>query len=85
MGSLIQQRLAFERKRLFGWVSVGLGVVGILGSIYFFSTDGRSLYPLSTAVVAVFWGANGVLQLRRAARTKKMFEARHGADAGVRV
>lgn len=85
MESLIQQRLAFERKRLFGWVSVGLAVVGIGGAIWFFSTDGTSFQLLTIMVVAVSWGINGVLQLRRAAHMRRTFEAQHGVDAGIRV
>lgn len=85
MESLIQQRLAFERKRLFGWVSIGLAAFGIIGSVFFFSSDGLSLYPLSTVVVALCWGINGVVQLRRAAHRKQVFETQHGADAGVRI
>lgn len=81
----MQQRLAFERKRLFGWFSVGLAVVGIGGAIWFLSMSGTSFQLLTTAVVAVCWGANGVLQLRRAAHTKRAFEAQHGVDAGVRA
>lgn len=74
MASLVQQRLAFERERFYGWVAVVLGVISAASSAW-----------MIWAGVGAGWMIFGVYRLRRARRTRTAFEAEHGPDAGVRA
>ncbi|MBD8465196.1 hypothetical protein IFU30_02845 [Plantibacter sp. CFBP 8798] len=83
MESLIQQRLAFERERTFGWVAVVLGTLLVAGSVWA-AVNGMPIYWLG----AVVWGVStllGVQRIRRSARTREAFERQHGKNAGVRT
>ncbi|MBD8100813.1 hypothetical protein PlfCFBP13513_12020 [Plantibacter flavus] len=82
MDSLVQQRLAFERERTFGWVMITIGLLFVAGSVWFAAAGS----PLSWAM-AVFWTVWACFGIRRVAtsrRTQQAFEREHGATAGVR-
>lgn len=82
MDSLVQQRLAFERDRTYGWVLIAIGLCFVAGSIWF-AVAGN---PLSWAMAVwwVVWACFGVRRVMRARRTQQAFEREHGATAGVR-
>lgn len=82
MDSLIQQRLAFERDRLFGWLTVALGTLFCAFGVWM-TMSGRPWYAFGIAAFAVSIML-GVRRIRRADRTREAFERQHGKNAGVR-
>ncbi|OAN32079.1 hypothetical protein A4X17_16805 [Plantibacter sp. H53] len=82
MDSLVQQRLAFERERTVGWVMITVGLLFVVGSVWFAAAGA----PLSWAM-AVFWTVWACFGIRRVVasrRTQQAFEREHGATAGIR-
>lgn len=83
MASLVQQRLAFERERFYGWVAVVLGVISAASSAWMIWAGVGTGWP--ALIVGAGWMIFGVYRIRRARRTRTAFEADHGPDAGVRA
>jgi hypothetical protein len=83
MASLVQQRMALERRRSFGIIWLVLGVLYCAGAVVQVSTDGRHVWWANLAIGCAWIGV-GYVELRRSQRALTAFEAEHGADAGRR-
>ncbi|MDH6182175.1 hypothetical protein M2152_002357 [Microbacteriaceae bacterium SG_E_30_P1] len=78
--SLIQQRIAIDRMRIFGAVGTIAGAALLIGGLASaFSSETPSWWLLP---VPLFLLAAGVTRLVIARRTRIEFEAEHGRDAG---
>ncbi|WP_085511135.1 hypothetical protein [Plantibacter flavus] len=82
MDSLIQQRLAFERDRTFGWLAVVFGALFFAWGAWM-AWSGTPTYLFGAAACAVGI-VLGVQRIRRSGRTREVFEREHGKHAGVR-
>ena len=80
--SLIQQRLALRRQRLWGLFSLIIGLLGVAaGAAMFAASPDRSSSWWMMAVWAG-WGPFGAVTLIRYRRRVEVFEAEHGKGAG---
>ncbi|MDO9395440.1 MAG: hypothetical protein Q7T71_02725 [Herbiconiux sp.] len=80
-GSLVQQRAAIERMRGGGvWLTV-VGVAALLGGLWLLTTTPSG--PVIGLVVAATLIGSGVRQQVGARRRLVVFEAEHGAGAGL--
>lgn len=76
------QRIALDRRRVFGWIWFGIGVAYLVLSVLLVIAEPSiptAYRQLAIAIVWVIWGAVMVTLARRALRA---FESVHGADAG---
>lgn len=80
--SLIQQRLALGRERVFAIVAMALGGIGlVLAAVAL--VQGAAGWPQWLQAVAwLLIGGSGVRSWRRSRRRVAEFEAEHGPDAG---
>jgi uncharacterized membrane protein HdeD (DUF308 family) len=82
MESLVQQRLAFERERLTGWVLFAAGLLFAVGCVWLAFTGMTVSWAM--AVFWVVWACFGIRRVMRARRRQRSFELEHGPTAGVR-
>lgn len=82
--SLIQQRIALDRKRGWGLYGIVMPVVGMVFAIALMFTGTLPwLYAIS-ALAFLAMAVVNVFRLRDALREKRAFEAEYGVDAGRR-
>lgn len=82
MKSLIQQRIAIDRTRVFGIVGISVGATGFVLMSVFALVEAL---PWSSWIPVFIWlviVGGGVDNLRKARRRLRAFEAEHGAGAG---
>lgn len=84
MSSLVQQRLAVERRSLAGKVCIGVGVLGLLCSVGLVLLTGDWAYSLMGLIFSIVWLAVGLYLVRVARSSLQAFEEEHGSEAGVR-
>jgi hypothetical protein len=82
--SLIQQRMAIDRQRLYARVTLGLGVLWMISTVFTLARWGDSwLVALICSVfVAVLGTAGGAWSYLDARKKLRAFEAEHGIGAG---
>lgn len=81
--SLIQQRLALQRRRNAAIFSLCLGATLLILWAVLFAVDGPSVGGTLGAISMALLAIVGAFSLRSALRGIRAFEAEHGADAGV--
>ncbi|KQV02009.1 hypothetical protein ASC55_06780 [Microbacterium sp. Root322] len=81
--SLIQQRLALQRRRVGAVSQLGFSAVVLAGWIFVLVLDGPNVWRWIGIVVFALGAAIGAVQLRKALRETRAFETRHGPGAGV--
>ncbi|GAA1845763.1 hypothetical protein [Agromyces salentinus] len=79
--SLIMQRMAIERVRIFGIGLLGLSIVGTVFGVVQLIAGGGWIFVLQLVIGAVLIGFAS-WQLRTARQRLSEFEARNGRDAG---
>lgn len=84
MGTLIQQRMAFERDRILGWTAVGGGAFFVIMSIPAGWMAGNATSALLGTIAGLTALATGLVRVRRANLTRRAFEREHGPAAGLR-
>ncbi|MET1052138.1 MAG: hypothetical protein ABWX65_05800 [Mycetocola sp.] len=84
MASLVQQRMAIERRRsLAVWSFIAGGVFALLAVGGGLAASSSWMW-LSQLAIGIFWTAYGLISLRRYRREIAVFTAEHGAEAGRR-
>lgn len=90
MASLIQQRMAIERRRTSGLLGLVAGVIFVVVAITqatssLGSSEARVLViVLINVVLALIWLSFGLMNLRRFRREIAAFTAANGPEAGKR-
>ncbi|PCE15402.1 hypothetical protein AUC47_13975 [Microbacterium sp. SZ1] len=80
--SLVQQRMALQRRRNFAIYTIGSSIVlGAICVTLFFTSGGDVRGWIAAALFAVGLGL-GIRDLLRANAATGEFESRHGKDAG---
>ncbi|WP_285117400.1 hypothetical protein [Leifsonia sp. fls2-241-R2A-40a] len=82
--SLTMQRIAIRRERIFGWLYVVIGVVGLAIAVALFLVSKTGDVALHVAQL-ILWAAflaTGIGRLIRARTHLRRFEAEHGVGAG---
>lgn len=83
--SLVQQRMALERRRNGGVYTLVFSSVMTVGWIVAFLLDAPAgLWRVLSIIVFAAGVIVGIVETRRARRALRAFEDRHGPDAGVR-
>ncbi|WP_311260489.1 hypothetical protein [Microbacterium sp. WCS2018Hpa-9] len=81
--SLIQQRMALQRRRNFALYTIVFSAVMVAGWVVTIAIDSSAPYRwISLAVFGAGVGV-GISQLRKARRAIGEFEGRHGRRAGL--
>lgn len=78
--SLIQQRLALQRRRVFAIVPLALWGFAFALAIFNLAMGSPNWWILVAGAGFVIYG---LVLLRRSRRDIQAFEAHHGADAGI--
>ncbi|WP_336641262.1 hypothetical protein [Microbacterium sp. USHLN272] len=81
--SLIQQRLALQRRRVLALVQTVIAAVLLTLWIVVLSLDGVGDLRWLGAIAMLLFVLVGVFTLRNVRRDTRAFEAEHGTDAGV--
>lgn len=83
--SLIQQRMALERRRNWGVYTIVFSSVMTIGWIVAFLLDAPAgLWRVLSIIVFAAGIIVGIVETRRARSALREFEDRNGPDAGVR-
>jgi Flp pilus assembly protein TadB len=81
-GSLIQQRIALRRLRMFGSIFLVFGLLGVAAGVAMTVTGTVAWIGLTMSAVWLCFGALGVVMLLRYHQQRAAFESAHGAGAG---
>jgi len=81
--SLIQQRMALQRRRSFALYTIVFSAVMVAGWVVMIVLDPNALYRWIGPVVFGAGVITGILELRKARRAIGEFEGRHGSRAGL--
>ena len=80
--SLIQQRIAIERQRVFGTIYVISGGLGLVLGAILWVTDPSYWVSWSLIVVWLVFAISGVVRLVQYRRALREFESANGVGAG---
>ncbi|WP_091234352.1 hypothetical protein [Microbacterium sp. 3J1] len=81
--SLIQQRMALQRRRNWGaYTVVSCVLISSMWAVLVM-LDGVDLWRLLGSALLLFGAVMGIREIRSASRATRVFEAKHGRDAGI--
>jgi hypothetical protein len=81
--SLIQQRIALQRRKNFALYTIVFSTVLLAGWVVAIALDPSAVYRWISLVVFGAGVGVGIFELRKARRAISEFEGRHGSRAGL--